>query len=83
MPIALSEFNLSHIKLSNPLDCPTVMDHRRRLALRLGQDDIDEILGRRHGLNAFEVIYRHFILTCVEFAHTEHTRKLEKPIFEI
>jgi len=41
----LHEFYLTHVKLANSLDFEALTDLGRRLALSLGQHNIDEILG--------------------------------------
>ena len=42
-----------------------LVHNSRRLALRLRQDDIDEVLGRRHDLDLLEVIDYHYDGTLV------------------
>lgn len=50
---------LAHVKGANPLDCPAIVHHGRRLPLRLRQDDVDEVLVGRHDLDTLEVVRRH------------------------
>jgi len=51
--------DLAHVKLPDADNVVAGVDHGRRLALRLGQDHIDEVLGRRHRLDLLKVVDDH------------------------
>ena len=46
--VGLGELDFAHVKATDPADLPALVDYSGRLALRLGEDHIDEILGARH-----------------------------------
>lgn len=59
VPALRRELDLAHVKLPDTLNSPAIVHHSGRLALRLAQHDIYEILCRRDHLHALEVVGRH------------------------
>lgn len=64
----LCEFHFSHVKRTNARNFVVAMNHRRSFALSSRQNDIDEVLHRRHCRDTFEVVLlnrRHLVCVCV------------------
>mmetsp|Transcript_26169 Transcript_26169/g.55211 ORF Transcript_26169/g.55211 Transcript_26169/m.55211 type:complete len:235 (+) Transcript_26169:1681-2385(+) len=55
----LGEFDFAHVKVANPRNLVSGMDHRRRPSLRPRQDDVHEIVRAWHGCHFFKVVDRH------------------------
>ena len=55
----MGELDLTHIELPDAHDVVVRMDDGGRLALRLGEDGIDQRVGSRHGLDLLEVVDDH------------------------
>ena len=66
----LRKLDLAHVESPDSADLEVPVHHRRRLPLRLGQDDVGEVLRRRDDGNLLEVVVRHLCnsmrLTCRE-----------------
>lgn len=56
MEVLLCEFDLSHIKVSNPGYLITPMDDGRCFPLSLGQDYVGEVLARGDDRDSLEVV---------------------------
>lgn len=54
--VLLCVFNLSHVKITDPRYLVTTMNYRWRFSLCLGENDISEILARRHHRNSLKII---------------------------
>ena len=48
VPRGLGVLDLAHVELADAGDGVAAVDHRGGLALRSGQDDVDEVLRRGH-----------------------------------
>lgn len=55
MALLLGELDLTSVERTNTRDLPSLADHSRGLSLRLAENDINEIVGRRHNDNLLEV----------------------------
>ena len=55
----LRELNLFGVKLSNSRYLHVLVDDGRRFALRLGENNVDKVLGGRHHRNLLEVVVSH------------------------
>jgi len=62
-PVSLedSDAHLAHVELADPDDVVARVHDGGRLALRLGEDHVDELLGRRHRLDLLEVVDDHIL----------------------
>lgn len=47
MVVLLSEFDFAHVKMANAVDLVVLVNHRRGLALRFRQRQIDEVLNKQ------------------------------------
>ena len=61
----LRKLDLAHVESPDSADLEVPVHHRRRLPLRLGQDDVGEVLRRRDDGNLLEVVVRHL---CVAYS---------------
>jgi hypothetical protein len=59
--VLLRVLDLARVELANAADGVLLVDDGGRLALRLGQDDVDKVLGRRHHSHLLEVVVRHAV----------------------
>jgi len=57
--VRLRELDLAHVELSESVDSVALVHHGGRLALRPGQDDVHELLARRHHRNPLEIEEHH------------------------
>ena len=57
--ILLRELDLPQVKTPDPGNLIVTVDDGRSLALRLGQDDVDEVLHRRDHRDLLEIVQRH------------------------
>lgn len=57
--VGLGEFDFPHVKAPDPADLVLLVHHSGCLALGLGQDDIDKVLGGGDHRNLLEVVLHH------------------------
>ena len=55
----LRELDLPHVELPDAVYRAALVNHRRRASLRLGQDNVHKVLGRRNDRQTFEVVLHH------------------------
>lgn len=60
MKSRLGELDLAHVEGPDSGDLVGGMNHSRGFALRLGKDDVNEVLGRHHSGDLFEVVIHGF-----------------------
>lgn len=57
--VALRELDLPHVESPDAADLVLFVHYGGRLPLRLGEDDVDELLGRGHDGDLLEVVLHH------------------------
>ena len=67
----LRKLDLAHVESPDSADLEVPVHHRRRFPLRLGQDDVGEVLRRRDDGNLLEVVVRHL---CVGYSTSGRTQ---------
>ena len=59
VPALLRVLHFAHIKLSNTVDGPTIVNYSWGLSLSFRQDNVHKIFACRDYLNSFEIVQRH------------------------
>ena len=71
--VGVRVLDLAHVKLPDADDVVARVDDGRRLPLRLGEYDVDEVLSRRHGLDLLELRSRKGGPSVMMHQRTRHT----------
>lgn len=59
MPTLLRKLDLPHVKLSDTIDGPAIVNYCWCLPLGFGQDYVHKVLSSRYHFDGFEVVQRH------------------------
>jgi len=59
VPTLLCKLDLPHVKLSNTVDGPAIVNYRWCLPLSFGQDYVHKVLASRYYFDGFEIVQRH------------------------